>query len=118
MAARLAATQAGLERLNSGARNGLPTELIDGLRTQLLSRSRRVVRHAGRSQSPVERAQTARYRRLLREVLSAERSAVIELRDQDIISDDVMRQVERDLDLEEVRIEPEDGEDMSKAIAL
>jgi hypothetical protein len=35
---------------------------------------------------------------------------VLDLRNQHIISDDVMRKVERELDFEEVRLEPEDGE--------
>jgi CPA1 family monovalent cation:H+ antiporter len=110
LAARLAATQAGLERLNSGAKDGVPAELIDGLRAQLLARTRRFVARANRSESRAQRTEAARYRRLLREVLDAERGALIDLRDQDIISDDVMRRVGRELDLDEARLEPEDGD--------
>lgn len=110
MAARLAATQAALERLNSSARDGLPADLIDGVRKQLQDRSRRFVEQAGRSQSRAQRTQRTRYRRLLREILDAERTAVLDLRDQHIISDDVMRKVERELDFDAVRLEPEDGE--------
>jgi hypothetical protein len=36
-------------------------------------------------------------------VLAAERDAVIELRDDGVIGDDVLRRIERDLDLETVR---------------
>jgi hypothetical protein len=43
-------------------------------------------------------------------MLDAERTALIDLRDQDIISNDLMRRVARELDLDEVRLEPEDGE--------
>ena len=75
-------------------------------------RSRRFVERASPSQSRAERTQRARHRRLMREVVDAERSALIDLRDQDIISDDVMRRVARELDLEEVRLEPEDGEEL------
>jgi CPA1 family monovalent cation:H+ antiporter len=110
LAARLAATQAGLERLNSSAGDGLPGELMDGLRKQLQDRSRKFVEHEGRSQSRAQRTQSARYRRLLAEILDAERNAVLDLRDQGVISDDVMRRVQRELDLEEVRLEPEEGE--------
>lgn len=39
------------------------------------------------------------------EVLSAERAALLDLRDRDAISDEVMRRVQRDLDLEESRLE-------------
>lgn len=40
---------------------------------------------------------------LRREVILAQRLAVIDLRDRDIISDEALRRVERDLDLEELR---------------
>jgi hypothetical protein len=38
-------------------------------------------------------------------VIEAERDAIIDLRDRDEISDDVLRRIERDLDLEELRME-------------
>jgi CPA1 family monovalent cation:H+ antiporter len=38
-------------------------------------------------------------------VIEAERDAIIDLRDRDEISDDVQRRIERDLDLEELRME-------------
>jgi Na+/H+ antiporter len=45
------------------------------------------------------------YQRLLRELIQAERAAVRALRRERRISDQVMRRVERDLDLEEARLE-------------
>ena len=45
-----------------------------------------------------------KYQRLRRELLDAERSAVVELRNAGEISDEVMRRVERDLDLEVSRV--------------
>ena len=45
------------------------------------------------------------YQRLLRELLDAERAAVRSLRRERRISDEVMRRVERDFDLEELRLE-------------
>jgi monovalent cation/hydrogen antiporter len=48
---------------------------------------------------------SADYQRLLRELLDAERGAVLELRRRGVIDDDVMRRVVRDLDLEEARLE-------------
>jgi len=45
-----------------------------------------------------------KYQRLRRELLQAERSAVVELRNTGEISDEVMRRVERDLDLEASRV--------------
>jgi monovalent cation/hydrogen antiporter len=46
-----------------------------------------------------------KYQRLRRELLDAERHAVVEMRNTGEISDEVMRRVERDLDLEDSRLE-------------
>jgi len=45
------------------------------------------------------------YQRLRRELLDAERHAVVELRRQGRINDDIMNLVQRDLDLEDVRLD-------------
>jgi CPA1 family monovalent cation:H+ antiporter len=45
------------------------------------------------------------HRQIRRAVIDAEREAVIVLRDDGIISDAVLRVIERDLDLEELRME-------------
>lgn len=47
------------------------------------------------------------YQRLLREVLEAQREAMLALRREGRISDDVMRRIERDLDLEDARLDLE-----------
>ncbi len=49
--------------------------------------------------------QSLAYQRLRRELLEAERHAVVALRNEGRISDDVMRKVERDLDLEDSRLD-------------
>jgi Na+/H+ antiporter len=48
---------------------------------------------------------SANYQRLRRELLEAERAAIVALRREGRISDDVMRGVERDLDLEDTRLD-------------
>jgi nuclear transport factor 2 (NTF2) superfamily protein len=45
------------------------------------------------------------YQRLRRELLDAERRAVVELRRQGKINDDIMNLVQRDLDLEDARLD-------------
>ena len=45
------------------------------------------------------------YQHAVREVLDAQRAQLLALRDQGIINDEVMRRVERDLDLEDTRLE-------------
>ena len=46
-----------------------------------------------------------RYQRMVREVLDAQRRRVVELRDEGAISDDVLHTLERELDLEDQRLE-------------
>ena len=41
----------------------------------------------------------------MREVLHAQRTAIVELRDREHINDDVLRRIERDLDLEDSRLD-------------
>ncbi len=48
---------------------------------------------------------SADYQRLLREILGAQRQSLVQLRREGKIGDDVLRRVERDLDLEETRLE-------------
>ena len=45
------------------------------------------------------------YQRAVRDVIEAQHRAVVDLRNQGEIADDVMRQIERELDLEEERLE-------------
>lgn len=104
-AAWLAATQAGLQRLESLPKAGLSPRMIERLRNQLQSQSRV---YAARALDPAEEEveqRSARYRAARREILDAEREAIIDLRDQGIINDDAMRKIENDLDLEEVRLD-------------
>jgi CPA1 family monovalent cation:H+ antiporter len=45
------------------------------------------------------------YQRLRREVLDAERQEIIRLRNTGAINDEVMHRIERDLDLEDARLD-------------
>ena len=45
------------------------------------------------------------YQRLMHDVIEAQRAAIVQMRNEGLISADVMRRVERDLDLEESRLE-------------
>jgi hypothetical protein len=55
--------------------------------------------------SEVSRAQ-ARYTAAARELREAERSAVLSLRNRNVIGDSVLRELERELDLMDVRYTP------------
>jgi NhaP-type Na+/H+ or K+/H+ antiporter len=50
-------------------------------------------------------ARSAAYQRLVRDLLDTQRAALIELRDRGEINDDVLRRIERELDLEDSRLE-------------
>jgi CPA1 family monovalent cation:H+ antiporter len=45
------------------------------------------------------------YQRLVRELLDAQRASLVEMRDSGEIDDDVLRRIERELDLEDTRLE-------------
>ena len=97
--ARLAATQAAMERLNTLARrDDVPADVIDDIRARYRRRTERLGGDgdAGRSQT---------LRDVARDVLDAERRAIIDLRDRNIISDAVLRRIQHELDLEQVRLE-------------
>jgi Na+/H+ antiporter len=49
--------------------------------------------------------QSQAYQRLRRELLDAERAAIVRLRREGVINDDVMRRLQRDLDLEDARLD-------------
>jgi monovalent cation/hydrogen antiporter len=109
--ARAHAARTALDRLGELAgRHPVPTHLVDRLRERYAS----VVNHAAGDsgeasngaasggQSPS--ADPDAYRRLRRELLRVERDAVIGLRDRGAINDDVLHRIERDLDLDELRL--------------
>jgi CPA1 family monovalent cation:H+ antiporter len=79
-------------------------ELVDQLRSQYEHRASHVETDG---HGPVDEQETELYehRQIRRAVIDAEREAVIVLRDDGIISDAVLRVIERDLDLEELRME-------------
>jgi CPA1 family monovalent cation:H+ antiporter len=103
--ARLMAVQAAVERITS-LEEEWPDhrELVDQLRAQY---EHRVVHIDPDGHGPRDEAEQEllEHRQIRHAVIEAEREAVIRLRDDGRISDDVMRRVERDLDLEELRLE-------------
>jgi monovalent cation/hydrogen antiporter len=104
--ARIYAAEAALERLEELLdEDWVQPETADRLRALYTFRRERFqARHSGEDDGPIER-QSQAYQRLRRELLEAERAAVVGLRRDRRISDDVMRRVERDLDLEDSRLE-------------
>ena len=104
--ARVHAADAALERLEELLdEDWVRPETADRLRgLYTFRRTRFQARYDGDDDGSIER-QSQAYQRLRRELLEAERAAIVSLRRNGRISDDVMRRVERDLDLEDSRLE-------------
>jgi monovalent cation/hydrogen antiporter len=67
-------------------------------------RDRFASRFDGESDGAIEE-QSQSYQRLRRELLEAERAAIVNLRRDGVINDDAMRRLQRDLDLEDARLD-------------
>jgi CPA1 family monovalent cation:H+ antiporter len=106
--AHLAASHAALECLDDLCMQPwVPEEYLTHLRSIYEQKTENYTRQLNGSAETDEQdgdRQEAK-RRLRQEVLAAERAAVIRLRDQGSIDDEVLRQVERELDLEEQQIQ-------------
>ena len=120
--ARLLAAEAALQRIDEVADEGWVNEdTVERMRGMYGYRRRRfATRHASVNNKRVSEfaadlgdgsddedyeARSANFQRLRRELLEAEREAVLRLRSEGKIGDQVMRRVERDLDLEDSRLE-------------
>jgi Na+/H+ antiporter len=103
--ARLRAAEAALARLEELAdEDWVREDTFERTRNLFDYRRRRFgARFDGGDGGDYEERSTD-YRRLLRELLGAERDELLALRNEGYISDDVRRRVERDLDLEESRL--------------
>ncbi len=103
--ARVAAYQAGLDEIER-ARPQWPTHkpLLDRLESGLQDRTQHLA-----TEDPDETAERRQERleheEIQRGVIAAQRAAVIELRDRREINDATLRTIERELDLEELRME-------------
>jgi monovalent cation/hydrogen antiporter len=106
--ARLAAAEAALERLEQLAgEDWTRDDTLERVRGMYEYRRRRFAAQqdgAGEDSEAIEERSLA-YQRLLHELLAAQRRVLVDLRKQGAINDEVMRRVQRELDLEESRLE-------------
>jgi len=103
--ARLAGAHAALDRLKGLGDERVPQGARERTREQYEERLRRYEAGIDAGGTTDEYAETsAAWRDWRRELIAAEREAVLSLRDRGEISPEVMRRVMRDLDLEESRI--------------
>jgi CPA1 family monovalent cation:H+ antiporter len=104
--ARVRAAEAALERLDELAAEGW---VLDDTAERVRGQYRfRIGRFSARmdpdGDGKIEK-RSLKYQRLRHELIEAERHAIVELRNTGEISDEVMRRVERDLDLEDSRLD-------------
>src|SRR5262245_59316821 len=78
--------------------------LLDQLRTMFLHRAEHFAQFDDVPESAAEQ-ELVEHRQIRRSVIDAQRDAVLLMRDRGAIDDDVLRNIERELDLEEVRME-------------
>ncbi|HJZ46571.1 MAG TPA: Na+/H+ antiporter [Roseiflexaceae bacterium] len=101
--ARQVAIRAALDRFDAQASNdGVSEAFLEDLRMHYEEKLRHIsgpLDGSGPEEDP-----TPAQNQLRRAIIAAERAAVIQLRDQGRIADDVLRTIERELDLEEQRL--------------
>jgi Na+/H+ antiporter len=95
-----AAARAGLAALDEVREDDDPAEVIEALRDRAMRRSNQIWEQLGRSQAELE-PPAATYRRLRLQMLSAERSSILEARNQGVYDDEVLRSALSSVDLEE-----------------
>ncbi|MBI5106322.1 MAG: Na+/H+ antiporter [Solirubrobacterales bacterium] len=104
--ARIAAADAALARLDElGGEDWVRDETHARMRGAYDFRKRRFeARLDDGDDGQIEQGSQA-YQRLRREVLQAERAEIVRQRNRGLITDEIMRRIERDLDLEDARLE-------------
>jgi monovalent cation/hydrogen antiporter len=103
---RLRATDAALTRLEELAVQEWTREgTVQRMRGLYQFRRRRLKARAGYLADDGAQDRSLAYQRLVRELLEAQRREIVRLRNQGQISNEVMHRIERDLDLEDSRLE-------------
>ncbi len=109
MQGRSVAAAAALRRLDELARESwvlsVCVERIRATYNVRIQRFQARLRHDGKGHYEEH---AALMRRLQLELLNEERRAIIDLRDREVINDNVLRDIERDIDLEELRVKEDD----------
>jgi monovalent cation/hydrogen antiporter len=103
--ARLEAAQAALDRLDELEDEGADAEPLRRLRELYRTRFAQCVAALGGGELPEEgRRDLHEYGAMRRELIAVERASLLALRNDGRVAQDVVRKVERDLDLDEARI--------------
>jgi Na+/H+ antiporter len=104
--ARLGAASAALERLDELAgEDWTRDDTVQRMRGMYEYRKRRFAARAGKVDDDGYEGRSQAYQRAVREVIQAQREALVRLRNEGVISNEVMNRVQNELDLEDSRLE-------------
>jgi CPA1 family monovalent cation:H+ antiporter len=104
--ARLTATKAALDQIEALAgEDWTRDDTVDRLRQLYEYRKRRLAARAGKIEDDGYEDRALAYQQMLQSILGAQRDALVRLRDEGTISNEVMNRVMHELDLEESRLE-------------
>jgi monovalent cation/hydrogen antiporter len=103
-AARLKANEAALAYL-AEVENVFPPDIVERLRNEYDDRIRQLEVCAISSEDPSNRLVTPSYQHLQQRALDVERQTIIQLRNEYIINDEVLRRIQHDLDHAEARLQ-------------
>jgi len=103
--ARLKANRAALDRLNKVTeRDPAKEDALQRLRIEYEDHIRQVEGAEPENAGTPLRLFSSEYERLSHEALQVERKTILQLRNEDVISDEVLRRIQRDIDLAEIRL--------------
>jgi CPA1 family monovalent cation:H+ antiporter len=104
--ARLRANQAALARLNEiGEREPAKADALQRLRAEYEDHIRQVEGAEFKNAGSPLRLFSSEFERLSHEALQVERRTILQLRNEDAIADEVLRRIQRDIDLAEARLQ-------------
>ncbi len=104
--ARLKANQAALARLNEiGEREPAKADALQRLRAEYEDHIRQVEGAEFKNAGSPLRLFSSEFERLSHEALQVERRTILKLRNDDAIADEVLRRIQRDIDLAEARLQ-------------
>jgi monovalent cation/hydrogen antiporter len=103
--ARLQANRAALARLNQiGETDPAKADALQRLRIEYDDHIRQIVGDEPENAGTSMRLFSSEYERLSHEALQVERKTLIKLRNASVINDEVLRRIQRDIDLAEIRL--------------
>ncbi len=109
---RVATAQAALRRLDEvSGESWAPADAVERFRAKYKHRLERHEANLNSADDGHREDRALSAQRLGLELIEAERQAIIDLRDREIINDEVLREIEHDLDLEELQLEIEPDEE-------